>query len=86
MCTGQAEVALLQDMGEAGVKPNVDTFNTLMTARLRAADCVAVARLFRQMLAYGYSPDSISYTTLVAALARLGRTDDAVRSLESTVW
>lgn len=67
-------------MSRDGVRPNVDTFNILMTARLRNGDCVAVPCLFKQLLQTGYCPDSISYTTLISALSRLGRFDDAVRS------
>jgi pentatricopeptide repeat protein len=75
----QAELEVLQEMSREGVRPDVDTFNILMGGRLRSGDYAAVARLFRQLLGMGYCPDSISYTSLIAALARLGRFQDAVR-------
>jgi hypothetical protein len=67
-------------MRGAGVAPTAVTFNTLMDACLARGAPAAVPRMFRALLAARLAPDAASYTTLVAAFARLGRPDDAVRA------
>lgn len=44
---------MLNEMGQTGVMPTVDTFNTLMDACVRRNDPPAVLRLFRQMVQSG---------------------------------
>ena len=68
----------LAAMGDAGVRPGIDTYNTLMGGALARGAPAAVPRLFRCALRAGATPDALSWTTLVAALGRLGRADDAV--------
>lgn len=89
----------LRLMGELGVRPEVDTYNTLMAACLSRGHAAAVPRLFRALLASSkgkesgrsssglpgqnvLAPDTLSWTTLIAALSRLGRADDAARAFE----
>ncbi len=75
----QDSLVLLRRMGAAGVAPSTDTFNTLMAACLARGEPAAVPRLFRRLLGLGHAPDALSYTSLIAALTRLGRPLDAVR-------
>ena len=71
--------ALLGRMGETGLQPSSDTFNILMHSCLQRREPEGVPGLFEQLRGFGLQPDSLSYTALIAALARLSRTDDAVR-------
>ncbi|DBA92143.1 TPA: hypothetical protein ACH3X1_015865 [Trebouxia sp. C0004] len=73
---------MLNEMGKAGVMPTVDTFNTLMDACIRRVDPPAVLRLFRRMVQSGYSPDAVSYTTLITALSWLGRSAEALEAFK----
>ncbi|KAL3156917.1 hypothetical protein ABBQ38_001179 [Trebouxia sp. C0009 RCD-2024] len=73
---------MLAEMGKEGVMPTVDTFNTLMDACIRRVNPAAVPRLFNQMEQSGYSPDAVSYTTLIRALSWLGRSNDALQAFE----
>lgn len=45
----QDAFGILMKMGEAGVMPTVDTYNTLMDVCTRRSDPQAVTRLFQQM-------------------------------------
>lgn len=38
--------------------------------------------MFNLAITAGYSPDAVSYTTLIRALSWLGRSDDALRAFE----
>ena len=49
----QDAFGMLNEMGQTGVMPTVDTFNTLMDACVRRNDPPAVLRLFRQMVQSG---------------------------------
>ena len=53
--TMQDAFGMLNEMGQTGVMPTVDTFNTLMDACVRRSDPPAVLRLFRQMVQSGAS-------------------------------
>jgi len=76
-------LATLASMGASGVRPGVDTYNTLMAGALARGAPSAVPRLFRAARAAGRAPDVLSWTTLIAALARLGRPDDAVAAFSA---
>ena len=65
-------------MGEAGVHPREDTFNTLMEGALQNQDADLVPQLFQQLISLDLEPDSLSYTALITALARLSKPDVAV--------
>ena len=65
-------------MGEAGVAPTTVTVNTLMGACLAEGRPGAVPFLFRRLLSLHFSPDALSYTTLMHALIGIGRPSDAV--------
>lgn len=83
-CVGaQDAISTLRSMGMAGVVPSTDTFNTLMSACLSKGDPGAVPRLFRRLISLGHTPDTLSYTSLITSLTRLGRPEDAVRPLAS---
>lgn len=66
-------------MSQAGVQPREDTFNTLMEGALMNDDPQLAVQLFRQLGRLDLRPDSLSYTALITALARLSRTNQAVR-------
>ena len=68
----------LREMGMAGVIPSTDTFNTLMSACFDRGDPSAIPHLFRRLISLGHSPDALSYTSLIAALTRIERPEDAV--------
>jgi pentatricopeptide repeat protein len=72
---------ILQRMGEEGVHPREDTFNTLMEGALAAENPDMVPNLFRQLLSLKLRPDSLSYTSLITALSRLSRSEAAVSHL-----
>lgn len=72
---------MLQRMGEEGVHPREDTFNTLMEGALTAANPEMVPNLFKQLLGLRLRPDSLSYTSLITALSRLSRSEAAVSQL-----
>ena len=74
----QAVRDVLQRMGEAGVHPREDTFNTLMEGALQNQDADLVPQLFQQLISLDLEPDSLSYTALITALARLSKPDVAV--------
>ena len=61
---------MLYQMGEAGVTPSVDTFNTLMDACLMRSDPQAVVRLFQQMQQSGQFPGSTFQRSWVLSLVR----------------
>ena len=65
-------------MGEEGVHPREDTFNTLMEGALTADNPEMVPNLFKQLLGLRLRPDSLSYTALITALSRLSRYEAAV--------
>lgn len=79
----QDALGTLRRMGEAGVVPSTDTFNTLMGACLARGDACAVPRLFRRLICLGHAPDALSYTALITSLTRLGRPHNAVRRIPS---
>ena len=68
----------LREMGMAGVVPSTDTFNTLMSACSDRGDPSSIPHLFRRLISLGHSPDALSYTSLIAALTRIERPEDAV--------
>lgn len=70
-------------MGEDGIHPREDTFNTLMDGALQNNDPQLVPQLFRQLVNLQLNPGSLSYTALITALARLSQPEAAVRILLS---
>ena len=74
----QDALMTLREMGMAGVVPSTDTFNTLMSACFDRGDPSAIPHLFRRLISLGHSPDALSYTSLIAALTRIERPEDAV--------
>ena len=64
MCL-QATFELLKEMSDSGVGPTGDTFNTLMDAAIECGDPEAALRLFAQMLDTGFTPDTVTYTTMI---------------------
>ena len=67
-------------MMKLGVKLREDTFNTLMTAALENDNTEVVPSMFNQLLSLNLRPDSLSYTVLITALARMSRPEAAVSS------
>ncbi len=65
-------------MMKLGIRLREDTFNTLMTAALENDNTEVVPSMFNQLLSLNLRPDSLSYTALITALARLSRPEAAV--------
>ena len=80
----QDALMTLREMGMAGVIPSTDTFNTLMSACFDRGDPSAIPHLFRRLISLGHPPDALSYTSLIAALTRIERPEDAVSSCPIT--
>ena len=67
-------------MMKLGIRLREDTFNTLMNAALENDNTEVVPSMFNQLLSLNLRPDSLSYTALITALARMSRTEAAVSS------
>lgn len=84
---GSVDVAdafeVLSEMKEAGVRPDVQTFNTLMDICVRGEQPERAVKVFSTLKRLGYRPDGLCYTTLMKALIRLGRHREACRVFES---
>ena len=65
-------------MIKSGINLREDTFNTMMTGALQNDNMQVVPNMFSQLLSLNLRPDSLSYTALITALARLSRPEAAV--------
>lgn len=74
----QAVREVIQRMMKLGIRLREDTFNTLMNAALENDNTEVVPSMFNQLLSLNLRPDSLSYTALITALARMSRTEAAV--------
>merc|ERR1719262_961615 len=59
---------LLDDMWQAGVRPNAITFNTVMDAAVRSSRIADAWRVLSQMCEAGLAPDKFTCTTLMKGL------------------
>lgn len=73
---------LLDDMTSYHVVPEIDTFNTLMSAAVDADDLRLAVDIFKRVEKASLRPDGVTYTILLQAYARLGRVLDAVATFE----
>ncbi|XP_059667703.1 pentatricopeptide repeat-containing protein At3g09650, chloroplastic [Cornus florida] len=65
---------LMQEMvDDAGIEPDVVSYNTLMDGCVLVDDSAGVLTYFNEMRARGISPTKISYTTLMKAFALSGQ-------------
>ena len=72
-------LAILQEMEEAGVQATSATFNSLVTALVRAGDVEAAEQVLRAALKNGKQPGLQSYSSLIKGYSKEGRVNDAMK-------
>jgi len=65
---GNRAIKLLDEMCEAGLKPNAITFNTAMDAAIRSSRVTDAWQVLSQMVDAGIAPDKFTCTTLMKGL------------------
>ncbi|KAI8967083.1 hypothetical protein BDF20DRAFT_840480 [Mycotypha africana] len=57
------------------VGPNAGTFNTLINIAAQISDVKAAQKLYHDMVSRGIPPDTLTYSTLIKALGKIGDVD-----------
>jgi len=65
---GSQAMALLDEMGHFGVKPNAITFNTAMDAAIRSLRVLDAWQVLARMVEAGFPPDKITRSVLMKGL------------------
>lgn len=73
---------LLKDMLQAGVDPDLITYNTLAAVYARAADPDGVSKVLERMAKVGFQPDKFTYSSVIIANRRAGRSAEAQAASE----
>ncbi|KAB2623298.1 pentatricopeptide repeat-containing protein [Pyrus ussuriensis x Pyrus communis] len=74
----QEALTLLETMTTKGIKPDVVTFNSLISASCKSGNWEEGVRLFKTMIGYGALPDIFTYNSVLDALCKEGKTTEAL--------
>merc|ERR1719183_1663150 len=75
--------ALLTDMKESSVEPDIITYSTIIKGYCLAGDVDRAFQIFEEMKAEGKNvPDEITYNSILDGCARAHRSTDALRILD----
>jgi len=61
-------------MISSGMKPNLITFNTLLSLYAKMGDIAGAEKVWEEMISIGLKPDLISFNTLLSLFAKKGGT------------
>ncbi|KAJ7706297.1 hypothetical protein B0H17DRAFT_1192795 [Mycena rosella] len=68
-------LSLFQQMEEVGPKPNLVSYNTMISYHGRIGDFKGMAAIMAKMGAAGVAGDVFTFSTILSALLKVGRTD-----------
>lgn len=63
----------LKQMGEYGLAPGVDTYNTILSSALDQGHPELCVEIFDHMIGSGLHPDAVSYTALMKSFLKKGK-------------
>ncbi|KAB2623108.1 pentatricopeptide repeat-containing protein [Pyrus ussuriensis x Pyrus communis] len=81
----QEALTLLENMTTKGIKPDVVTFTSLISASCKSGNWEEGVRFFKTMIGYGALPNIVTYNAVLNALCKKGKTAEALNLVEEMI-